>query len=140
MDKSYLTAIGRLKPSTPARLLDQQGLLKGRCLDYGSGRGKDAKHFKIYQYDPYFHPSHPSGKFDTIICNYVLNVVDQNSQERIINKIRGLLNPNGVAYFTVRRDIKQDYVSSKGTLQRLVHLNLPVFKETNDFCIYILKG
>ena len=37
------TAISRKAPSRPMRFLQEHDLLKGRMLDYGCGRGTDAK-------------------------------------------------------------------------------------------------
>jgi hypothetical protein len=44
--------------------------------------------------------------------------------------------PDGVAYITVRRNLKKDGFTSKGTYQRIVRLNLPIVEENSDYCIY----
>jgi hypothetical protein len=58
------------------RFLNSLGLLRGKMLDYGCGRGFDAEYYGMDKYDPHYAPEFPKIKFDTITCNYVLNVVD----------------------------------------------------------------
>ena len=95
--------------SAPVKFLKGQGLLQGRTLDYGCGKGFDADVLQCSKYDPHFSPELPKGKFDTIICNYVLNVIESEVVRlHTLEQIRLLLKPQGKAYITVRRDIKQD--------------------------------
>lgn len=107
---SHLTAKERDKISFPARFLEERGLLKGRILDFGCGFGKDlevlqSKGYQIEGYDKHYMPSYPQGKFDTILCLYVLNVLQQEDQTRVLIEISKLLLPTGKAYFAVRRDL-----------------------------------
>ena len=140
--KSHLTAKKRSNPSKPMRILNQQGLLKGKMLDYGCGQGFDADFFKMDAFDPHYNPKKTSGKYDTITCNYVLNVVEEEQGHEIINTLSELLKDGGIAYLTVRRDIKKELgkegYTSKGTYQRNVELPLPKLKETSSFCIYMI--
>ena len=81
----YLTAIKRTDLSVPTRHLLQNNLLKGKILDYGCGFGYDTdelknRSFDIQGYDYYYRPDYPDSKFDTIICNYVLNVLEPYAQ------------------------------------------------------------
>ena len=81
----YLTAIRQTTLSAPTRYLLQHGMLKGRILDFGCGFGFDADELKrqgydIAGYDYYYRPKYPEGKFDTILCNYVLNVLEPYAQ------------------------------------------------------------
>jgi len=131
----HRTAIKRAAISVPTRWLDEEGLLSGRILDYGCGYGKDAAELGFEVYDPYFFPHMPRGKFDTIICNYVLNVVPEREQAWIIHDIETRLTPDGVAYLAVRRDLK-----GHEPTQRIVRLQLPVVAETSGFCIYETTG
>lgn len=89
-----MTAIKRTRPPEPMRWLHDRNLIKGRVLDYGSGRhrwyGMDA-------YDPYWRPKRPTGHYDAIVCNYVLNVVPLAVQKTVLAKIRRLLAPCGTA-------------------------------------------
>lgn len=117
--QGYQTAIGRKTPPEPLRWLKRRDLIKGRALDYGSGRGC---WYDMECYDPYWKPEYPNGKFDTIVCNYVLNVVDDKTQEEIIRNIRGLMKPGGTAYISVRRDLPTGGRSGRGTYQRYVVL------------------
>lgn len=109
----YLTAIQRTELSVPARYLLQHDLLKGRILDFGCGFGYDADELKrqgfdIVGYDYYYRPEFPEGKFDTIICTYVLNVLEPYAQAEVQMQISNLLAPKGKAYYAVRRDLKEE--------------------------------
>ena len=140
MNKSYLTAIYRRSISTPARYLKDNGLLIGRVLDYGCGRGKDVDELGLEGYDPHYFPEKPKGKFDTIMCNFVLNVIpDPDKRQEVINKISGLLKPKGIAYISVRNDkSKLNGYTSRGTWQGFIELDLPIIKKTSSFVLYIL--
>lgn len=109
----YLTAIQRNDLSVPTRYLLTHNLLKGRILDFGCGYGFDADElsrlgFDIVGYDYYYRPDFPEGKFDTILCNYVLNVLEPYAQAEILMNVTNLLSPHGCAYFAVRRDLKDE--------------------------------
>jgi len=116
----YQTAISRKIPPEPLSMLKDQGLIIGKALDYGSGRGC---WFGMDCYDPYWKPERPKAKYDTIVCNYVLNVVKESEQVAIIQDITDLLIDGGKAYFTVRRDIPETGQQGRGTIQRYVTLH-----------------
>ena len=105
--ESWKTAIVRKKLSKPVQLYKHE--LFGKILNYGSGRGEDTEllrleGFEIYNYDKYF-PSNAdmSIKYDTIICNYVLNVIPTiNERIEVMVHIQELLKQSGYAYITVR--------------------------------------
>ena len=139
MNNSHKTAIYRNAPSVPMRILHDRGLLVGRMLDYGCGRGFDANFFGMESYDPYYAPDMPEGEFDTITCNYVFNVLEEKHEQALLSNIKDKLKKNGVAYISVYRDIRKYGFTSKGTFQRDVILDLPVLIETRFFCIYVLK-
>ncbi len=134
---SKYTAIVRKKPSLPMRWLEEEGLLRGRILDYGCGRGFDMKWYDIDGYDLHWGPLEIKGKFDTITCNFVLNVVTREEQKEIIKIIKSLLKPDGAAYFTVRRDLEKDR-PGRGCIQRSVILDLISLKKTSGLEIYAL--
>lgn len=140
-NKSYLTAIPRRYPSKPLMILIAQGLVQGRILDYGSGREKDYKTLQkagldVERYDKFYYPKLPVGLFSTILCTYVLNVVEQSERQDILNDIDSLLEQQGTAYITVTRWCKTPKWTSKGTFQDFVELNLPIIFEDKSLCIY----
>ncbi len=110
---AHLTVKERERVSFPTRLLHESGLLVGKLLDFGCGLGKDIEFLKqqgyeVEGYDPHYLPAYPTAKFDTIICNYVLNVLLPEEQSYVLMCISELLKPTGKAYFAVRRDIKKN--------------------------------
>lgn len=140
---SHLTAKERDKVSYPTRKLYNMGAIKGDVLDFGSGYGKDAeflqsKNINCSNYDPYHSPEYPNQKFDTILCQYVLNVLLPEEQPEVLMSVSELLKPTGKAYFTVRRDLKRTgfrkhYVHEVPTYQCNVKLPYKAFFK-NDFC------
>lgn len=135
-DLSHKAVANRQSMSAPFKFLTENNLLIGRVLDFGCGKGLDAEALNIERYDPYYYRKRVEGKFDTIVCNYVLNVVDTENQNKIIEAIDSLLNKGGIAYLTVRADIIQDRFTSWGTYQRDVRLPLPVIKATSWYRMY----
>jgi len=107
---SHLTIKDRKFPSFPTKQLFLRDQIRGRVLDFGCGTGVDvdflrSKDFEVVGYDPNYAPEIPDGKFDTILCNYVLNVLLPEEQVQVLMAVAELLNPTGKAYFAVRRDI-----------------------------------
>ena len=101
------TAMRRVKPSTPARRLKESGLIRGRTLDYGCGRGFDAKWLRAKRYDPVHQPDLPKGKFDTVLCTYVLNTITSYAERmEVLRLVRSLLRKDGRAFISVRRDVR----------------------------------
>lgn len=110
---SHLTVKERQQPSFPIRYLLQSKLIRGRILDFGCGLGTDVTYlrnqgFDVVGYDPHYFPEIPSGKFDTILCLYVLNVLLPEEQAHVLMAVSELLKSDGYAYFAVRRDIQKD--------------------------------
>jgi len=143
--ESYNTAISRKGPSSPLLSLEKIGLINGRILDYGCGKGADGKYLlskniHIDSYDPFWNPISLNGKkYDTVLCTYVLNVLEEEDEKDLISNILKHLNPKGKAYISVRRDIKKDGKTSRG-YQRDVILKCPVIIERkNNYCIYELS-
>lgn len=138
--KAHLTAKSRKAPSKPMQELHKRGLLLGRLLDFGCGKGFDRDYYKMEGYDPHYSKEFPKGKFDTITCNYVLNVLANDEEVlAVVKTLRGLLAVGGTCYLSIRRDILKEGKTCKGTIQRNIVLDLPVLKENKSFCIYILK-
>ena len=109
---SHFTAKERDQLSFPGRILRERGLLTGKTLDFGCGFGKDVEILRnlkmdIEGYDPFYFNTYPTGKYDTITCLYVLNVLLPQEQATVINEISKLLKNGGKAFFAVRRDIEK---------------------------------
>lgn len=140
---AYKTATKRNKLSTPARLLQNADMLIGRVLDYGCGRGDDAKSLGCYYYDPYYAPEMPRGRFVTIMCNYVLNVIESEQERRdVLADIDSRLESHGCAYIAVRADKKVLCGRTKiGTWQGYIELDLPIVFKGSGYVIYaMVKG
>ena len=110
VNNSQCTAKERTKLSFPTQWLLERGKLQGDILDFGSGLGFDVtdlilKGYTVDGYDKYHNPAYPTKKYDTIICNYVLNVLQPDEQTEVLMTVSELLKPSGKAYFAVRRDI-----------------------------------
>jgi len=150
MTNTWRSAIGRTKASAPMRYLFDAGILtmNTNALDYGCGRGRDAKHYDMDCYDPHFtkgmitdsrtdHPmmgliDAPDNSYDLITCHYVLNVVDQDVRDVILRDIERLLKPGCSAYISVRADKHNDAAVHKGTNKEYqqydVRLDLPLHR------------
>jgi DNA phosphorothioation-associated putative methyltransferase len=115
---SHNTAKSRNKMSVPTAYLLSKDMLGGSMLDFGCGKGKDVQTLKemgymIEGYDPYYQPSRPTGSFDTIIMNYVLNVISTpNSRSLVMRSAFELLDKGGILYIATRN--KKDITSCSG--------------------------
>jgi len=140
-NKTHLTAITRKKLSAPCKYLKNQGLLQGKVLDYGCGRGEDCsilhgEGYEIRGYDPHYRPVLPKGKFDTIFCIYVLNVIpDVDEREAVLSSIRRKLKKISFAYVVVRAKVKEGW-TKRGTWQGNIYLDLPLLTSNSNFRIY----
>lgn len=130
------TAIQRKSPPEPLRWLHNNNLIHGRTLDYGSGR---QCWYNMECFDPFWRPIKPTGKFDTITCNYVLNVISPTEQARVLRQIKSLLTSNGCAYISVRRDLPKSGQQGRGTFQHYVVLRLPSIRKTSGYEIYKMR-
>lgn len=140
---SHLTAKERDGVSFPTRWLTKNNLIQQKTLDFGCGFGKDVEFLNSINidtigYDKFYFPDYPTEKYDTIICNYVLNVLLPEEQSEVIMSVSELLNPLGKAYFTVRRDVtfkgfRTHKIHQKKTYQCNVVLPFKsIFK--NEYC------
>jgi DNA phosphorothioation-associated putative methyltransferase len=147
MSKAHLTAISRKNMSVPTKYLLKKGLLGKKVLDFGCGKGEDVRQlraagFEADGYDPYYAPEVKLGRdYDTVICNYVFNVIAPEERHHAWNNLYthalGLSGRMAEIYVTVRRDLKKDYVkTSRGTEQWMVRLPYEVVHETSTYCIY----
>ena len=106
------TAIKRDSLSIPVRYLVEKNLLQGRILDYGCGRGFDVESlrnqgYNIIGYDKYNlkfkEESLLNKSYDTVMCNYVFNVIaDLKEHEEVRQLLKSLTNN---VYVSVRSDI-----------------------------------
>jgi hypothetical protein len=144
----YKTAIARNRPSAPAKWLHENGKLIGKMLDYGCGRGKDADTYGMDKYDPHYFPELAVmgleilfDSYDTIMCNFVLNVIDSEVMRTMaLIYIRNLLKEGGKAYISVRNDKSKLKGRTKtGTWQGLITLDLPVVNKTSSYTMYLLE-
>jgi 2-polyprenyl-3-methyl-5-hydroxy-6-metoxy-1,4-benzoquinol methylase len=155
-NKSHLTAISRKTLPKPTRWLKNQHLIWGDFLDYGCGRCHDINKFCILilksnkdsqmigsyvvdGYDPHYRPDGITlKKYNTIVCNYVLNVIeDPNERYKIISDIQNRLKYGGRAYLSVRNDIfKLNGKTLRGTWQGYIVLDYPIIHSTKDYILY----
>jgi hypothetical protein len=141
-NKSHLTAITRKSPSAPMKRLAADGRIVGKALDYGSGRGTCADEYGMAKFDPHYDPGYPGwSSFDTITCNYVLNVIEDDTERlNVLKRILGKLATDGTAYVTVRNDKRAlRGTTSRGTWQGLILLRLPVVYRCAGFVTYELR-
>ena len=130
------TAISRQAMSRPmVKMLKASMFDNKRVLDYGCGKGFDVEQLKslgfdITGYEPFASDKYlqvPSGSFDIITNNYVLNVIE-NPEERkeLIEKMKKM---SKVVVITVRSDKKSikntwkkyndGYLTPKNTFQKI---------------------
>lgn len=140
-DNSHKTATTRIEPSAPMVRLATDGLIVGRALDYGCGKGFDADYYAMESYDPYFGSQLPGGSFDTITCNFVLNVIERaESRLDVLRRIQASLADGGMAYITVRNDRRAlNGITKTGSWQGLIVLRLPVRYKCAGFVTYELN-
>jgi len=142
MSNEHKTAISRKVLSKPMRFLQSIKAIQGRSLDYGCGKGQCADKLGMDKFDPFFQPEEPTGEYDTITNNYVLNVVESKEERKnILNKIKSLLTNKGIAYISVRNDKKNlKGRTLRGTWQGHIKLDLPVVKKDAGFVMYRLDN
>jgi hypothetical protein len=134
-------AIRRETVSKTARFLEEQGLLRGRILDYGCGFGFDADHFGWEAYDPHYRQKAPEGQFDTIVCNHVANMLTRDSRQELFRTIQALLASRGKAYVSVSRKIPTTgKIAMRKRIQNYVVLELPSLFRDDELEIYRLEA
>jgi DNA phosphorothioation-associated putative methyltransferase len=121
------TAMKRNKPSRPLKYLLTNNLVVGTVLDYGCGRGDDVDHlkhqFEVHGYDPNFQTAKPK-KSDTVLCTFVLNVLEKKDRQEVIEKVRRLAKKRAIFAVRSHRDgitgtpYKDGFMTRKGTFQK----------------------
>lgn len=141
------TAIKRTKASPVARKLVTERILKNNhistILDYGCGFGCDVSYYKkrgfsVRGFDPYGPPevsAKVTGQFDLVVCQFVLNVIEDSKERAQVckrlfhhTKINGLIvvstrSPKAIEEEAERKQWKQykdGFISSaqRRTFQR----------------------
>lgn len=96
----YHTAINRNSPSTPIKFLTEKGLLVGKVLDYGCGMDVHEHH----KFDPMYEPNYDvlKTKYDTVICNYVFNVIPlMHNRFELLTLLKTLVHKKGNIYISI---------------------------------------
>lgn len=143
MDRSHLTARARCKLSAPAQVLLEHGLLVGRILDFGAGKGDLARFLDgdIEAWDPHYSPKLPRGKFDVVCCLYVLNVLRPQARCAALAQAKEYVRPGGCLYVAVRRDPFEDGTTLRGAEQFHVQLDMEsIFHKKGKFEIYVWRN
>jgi hypothetical protein len=142
--QAHKTAIARRGASAPVKYLINKGLLVGRILDHGCGKGDICKFTDIQnaeQWDPTWHPQRPLGLFDTVYSGFVLNTMPEEARHNVLSDIRRFLAPGGTAYIAIRRDIKQEGVTRTGSEQYNATLPFPRLVEVpGKYIIYTMRA
>jgi hypothetical protein len=126
----------------PTRWLLARGFIQGRTLDYGCGKCHDINNlfFKADGVDPYYRMVEIGTQYDTILCHFVLNVIEEEPERwSVLQTIRNLLAPTGIAYISVRNDLqKLNGCTSRGTWQGNVKVPGLLIKTTPSYRLYRL--
>ncbi|MFO0952456.1 MAG: hypothetical protein U0835_15170 [Isosphaeraceae bacterium] len=120
--------------SKTARVLLEQGLIRGRVLDYGCGLGFDADDRGWDAFDPYYRPTQPSGNYDTVVVNHVANILTRSSRAALLARVDALLTAGGAAFVSVARNIPvSGKAGARRRIQNYVVLTLPsVFADDEE--------
>lgn len=138
---SHKTAKTRKALSGPARYLYESGLLKGKCLDYGCGKGFDCDELGMDGFDPYYRNVNvEEAAYDTVMCIYVLNCLHETEWIEVLHNIRYYMKSGGTAYIAVRNDRSNlNGYTKTGTYQTVVDLIYPIEKVTSKYIIYKME-
>ena len=150
IQRSGKTAIARGTGSLPTRWLRSKGLIEGSVLDYGCGKGADVDYLRNFAmfvngYDPNHRPDDSvlQYKYDTVLCQYVFNTLPKEYEDQLLDKLSQCLAIGGVAYISVRRDIKHEGMTRRGTYQRHVKLedykDVECIRDCASYAIYELR-
>lgn len=102
-----------VRGNVPMKFWRDNDYLRGDVLDFGCGQDEH----EFAKYDPFTQPDTGplNRKWDTIVCNYVLQT---QPAEHLIVQIAALivhmLAPGGQALIAVRNDVKKDTSSTRG--------------------------
>ena len=132
-------AIRHEEISFAARWLVENKRVREPVLDFGCGHGFDADHFGWTGYDPYYRQQEPSGTFNTVICNHVLNMLTRESRQSVLSSIQKFLNDDGNAWLVVPRNIPViGKLGARKRIQNYVVYDLPSVYDDDQLEIYQL--
>lgn len=150
------TAINRKTASAPCKYLRANGYLYGfkSLLDFGCGHGADLEFYKLsmrsvrgYDCNQESFSAPIVGSFEVVTCTYVLNTLPKSERFKIYPC---LVADTQVCFVTVRRDIKKEGLTSKGTYQENVNVQADcgelgiqcesIVHKKGQFEIFQLKG
>ena len=60
----------------------------------------------------------PEGKFQTVLCTFVLNVITEDEQEKLLVRLGQLASED--IFIAVRRDLPKEGAPGRGCIQRFV--------------------
>jgi hypothetical protein len=111
----YQTAMARTGPSRPVWILARDGWLgmggkPPSILDYGSGRGADARWLECDAYDPHFGPKRLDRRrrWDRVLMTYVVNVLDPPERRQALLDAWSLVKAGGWLLVTTRADVSTE--------------------------------
>lgn len=146
---SHKTAIKRKEISAPLKFLITNGLVpvanaSQKVLDFGCGKGIDAKFLGCDGYDPYWGPIYelPTKKYDYVLVTYVINTLTTRHHNELIWDIASVMHAKSIAYISTRTDIKKPgWTKSWKTYQQTYDLsnqpyNLKQLEKNDKFAIY----
>lgn len=117
-DYGGATSIGR--SAAPIKHWRSLGLLNGEVLDFGCGQ----EGHEFAKYDIVHHPD-PAvllRQWDTVMCNYVLNVQPiEHLITQILVMLYHLAKPGGVVLISVRNDVEKSGATNRGYQVSLTH-------------------
>lgn len=109
----YQTAICRTSSSAPIAWYQANGLLHGDVLDYGCGQDVHS----YAKFDPAYYPDYSllQKRWDTITCNYVLNVLPlEHNRVELLLALKSLLEQDGKVLISIYIKSTTDSMSSCG--------------------------
>lgn len=102
------------RASAPIRFWRENGYLEGNVLDFGAGN----EDHEFAKYDAFTHPETEPllSQWDTIMCNFVLQVQPaEHLIDQICALLRSLLVQNGKCLIAVRNDVAETTKTIRGT-------------------------
>jgi len=165
------TAINRSKVSAPTKWAEENDHLGKRVYDWGCGKGKDSdwmteQGHTVFPHDPFHFPgNNPKtmdfSKIDTIVCNYVLNVIETPEErdsllrqmadtgvETIIISVRNDVEANackngwkayGDGYITSHNTFQKNYTMSDINAMQEIFGTLSIVKKTSGGITVVFK-